>query len=105
MMGFFAWFLVLLLVGFGLLVTPFSRVAVDTMTRFEVALSAFLVRLFGGNAVAIQDLLTDPASGLSIQVMDVCNASNVMILLWAATLAYPAPWRDKFIGLFTGTLA
>jgi exosortase H (IPTLxxWG-CTERM-specific) len=36
---------------------------------------------------------------------DGCNGVNVTILLWAAVLAFPAPWRMKAVGLAAGSLA
>jgi exosortase H (IPTLxxWG-CTERM-specific) len=35
---------------------------------------------------------------------DGCNAINVTILLWAAVLAFPAPWRHKLLGVAAGSL-
>ena len=67
--------------------------------------SAFLVRLMGGQAVGQNDFLRNPISGFSIQVMAPCNAANVTILLWAAILAFPAPWAAKGKGLAAGSLA
>ena len=98
-------FPVWLLAGFGLLFAPFTRPAIDRGTAWLVEVSALLVRLLGGQAAAQADLLRNPASGFSIRVMDTCNASNVTVLLWAAILAFPAPWIAKGKGLAGGTVA
>ena len=98
-------FPVWLLAGFGLLFAPFMRPAIDRGTAWLVVASAFLVRLLGGHASAQSDVLLNPASGFSIRVLDTCNASNVTVLLWAAILAFPAPWTAKGKGLATGTAA
>jgi exosortase H (IPTLxxWG-CTERM-specific) len=63
------------------------------------------VRVCGGQAVARENLLLNPATGFSISVEDTCNASNVMILLGAAVLAFPASWRQKAKGLVAGAVA
>ena len=94
-----------LLAGFGLLFAPFMRLAIDRGTAWLVQGSALLVRLCGGQAAAQADFLLNPANGFSIRVMDTCNASNVTVLLWAAILAFPAPWLAKGKGLAGGTLA
>jgi exosortase H (IPTLxxWG-CTERM-specific) len=94
-----------LLAGFGLLFAPFTRPAIDRGTALLVELSALLVRLLGGHAAAQSDILRNPTSGFSIRVMDTCNASNVTVLLWAAILAFPAPWTAKGKGLAGGTVA
>jgi exosortase H (IPTLxxWG-CTERM-specific) len=98
-------FPVWLLAGFGLLFAPFARPAIAGGTVRLVELSAWLVRLLGGQAAARSDLLQNPASGFSIRVMDTCNASNVTVLLWAAILAFPAPWTAKGKGLAACTVA
>jgi exosortase H (IPTLxxWG-CTERM-specific) len=90
--------------GFALLLAPFSVPAVTAFTSGIVAICAKLVWLCGGQAAAVQKVLRNPVTGFSIQVEDTCNASNVTILLWAAILAFPAPWREKAKGLVAGTL-
>src|SRR5271157_2742191 len=92
-------FPICLLAGFALLLAPFSVSAVTAFTSAIVAICAKLVWLCGGQAAAAQNVLRNPITGFSIQVEDTCNASNVTILLWAAILAFPAPWREKVKGL------
>lgn len=98
-------FPVCLAAGFALLLAPFSQPAVTALTAVIVATCAKLVWLCGGHAAAMGSVLRNPATGFSIQVEDTCNASNVTVLLWAAMLAFPAPWRQKLEGLALGTLA
>ena len=98
-------FPVWLLAGFGLLFAPFTQPAVHRGTASLVEVSAWLVRLLGGQASAQSEVLRNPASGFSIRVLNTCNASNVTVLLWAAILAFPAPWTAKGKGLATGTAA
>jgi exosortase H (IPTLxxWG-CTERM-specific) len=93
-----------MLLGFGLLAAPFSRPAVNRFTGLLVSASALLVRLFGGHAVALQKILRNPATGFEITVEDTCNASNVVILLCSAVLAFPAGWRQKLKGIAAGSL-
>jgi exosortase H (IPTLxxWG-CTERM-specific) len=38
-------------------------------------------------------------------MLEGCNGVDVTILLWAAVLAFPAPWRMKVLGLLAGSLA
>jgi exosortase/archaeosortase len=46
-----------------------------------------------------------PAKGFSMEIRDGCNGVNVVILLWAAILAYPSNWRWKVTGLAAGLAA
>lgn len=101
----FLWvFPVCVLAGFTVLQAPFARPAVDGFTAFLVKTSAFLVHLFGGSVAAQQKILRNPATGFQITVEDTCNASNVVILLWSAILAFPATWRQRARGIVAGTL-
>jgi exosortase H (IPTLxxWG-CTERM-specific) len=98
-------FLVCLAVGFAFLLAPFSQPLFERATASLVTVCAFLVRTFGGHAAAQHNFLVNPANGYSIEVKDTCNASNVTLMLWAAILAFPAPWVQKLKGLAAGTLA
>lgn len=90
--------------GFGLLQAPFIRPEVDQFTFGQVKISALIIRSVGGRALAQGKLLRNPVTGFEIAVEDTCNASNVVILLWSAVLAFPAGWRQKARGIGIGTL-
>ena len=94
-----------LAVLFGLLLAPVNEPAVRGFTRGLVTVSAVLIRFFGGNAVALGDLLQNPTSHFAIQMAYGCNGAHVTILLWAAVLAFPASWLQKIKGLAAGTVA
>ena len=98
-------FAVFLVVLFGLLVAPVSQPAVRVFTHGLVTFSAALIRLFGGRAVALGDLMENPVSHFEVQMANGCNGANVTILLWAAVLAFPSSWRQKVTGLAAGTAA
>jgi exosortase H (IPTLxxWG-CTERM-specific) len=91
-------------IGFALLQAPFSRGTVNAFTAALVEISAGIVRACGGHAAAQQNVLRNPVTGFSITVEDTCNASNVVILLCAAVLAFPARWSQKAKGIALGTL-
>jgi exosortase H (IPTLxxWG-CTERM-specific) len=98
-------FCVCLLAGFILLFTPFTKPAVDGFSRAIVSLAAVLIRLCGGRAVALADLMQNPVTHFEIRMANGCNGVNVTILLWAAVIAFPASWLQKAKGLLAGTLA
>jgi exosortase H (IPTLxxWG-CTERM-specific) len=105
MARFLVLFAICLLAGFGVLFAPVLRPVIDRGTAVLVTVSAILVRLLGGQAMAKSDLLQNPETGFSIRVLDTCNASNVTVLLWAAIIAFPAGWKEKGKGLIVGTIA
>ena len=98
-------FAVCLAVLFGLMLAPLTVPAVAGFTHALVTVSAVLIRLFGGLAVASGDVLENPVSHFAIQMAYGCNGAHVTILLWAAVLAFPASWMQKAKGLAAGTAA
>ena len=105
MVRFLVLFPIFLAVGFCALLIPFLHPAVTAFTRGLVEVSAIVIRLFGGHAAAQQVILRNPSNGFAMEVLDGCNGDDVVVLLWAAILAYPASWLQKGKGLLAGTAA
>jgi len=103
MVRFLVLFPIFLTVGFCALLIPFLHPAVTAFTRGLVEVSAMVIRLFGGHAAAQQVILRNPSNGFAMEVLDGCNGDDVVVLLWAAILAYPASWSQKGKGLLAGT--
>ena len=103
MLRFLVLFPIFLTVGFCALLIPFLHPAVTAFTRGLVEVSAMVIRLFGGHAAAQQVILRNPSNGFAMEVLDGCNGDDVVVLLWAAILAYPASWLQKGKGLLAGT--
>ena len=103
MLRFLVLFPVFLALGFCGLLIPFLHSAIAGFTRGLVEISALVIRLFGGSATAHQVVLQNPANGFAMEVIDGCNGDDVVVLLWAAILAYPASWKQKGKGLLAGT--
>jgi exosortase H (IPTLxxWG-CTERM-specific) len=94
-----------LAVLFALLLAPPIEPVITRFTRGLVTVSAGLIRLCGGHAIAEGDLMRDPLSLFTIQMAYGCNGAHVTILLWAAVLAFPASWKQKLAGMAAGTAA
>jgi exosortase H (IPTLxxWG-CTERM-specific) len=73
-------------------------------SRVLVRVSHGLIRIFGGSA-NVQGAILRAPGGFAVEMKDGCNGINVAILLWAAILAFPAPWRMRVLGLLAGTAA
>jgi len=43
-------------------------------------------------------------NGFAVTILAGCNGVEAMIVLLAAMLAYPAPWKRRLIGLLVGAL-
>jgi len=90
-------------IGFALLLTPFAQPVVTGATRLITAGSAFLIRVCGGQALAVGDLLSGSSAAHAIRVANGCNGLHVSVLLWAAMAAFPAPLVQKLKGLVLNT--
>ena len=87
-----------------LLATPVHSI-IDGFSGRLAAVSAALIRAFGGICLQQAAILSNPARGFAMEVRDGCNGVNVVVLLWAAVLAYPSNLRWKLIGLGGGLAA
>ena len=92
-------------VGFVLVLGPPLAPYIEYYTRSIASLSAAIIRIAGGHVRLTDSTLTAPATGLSIVVVNGCNGINVVVLLWAAQLAWPASrWTGKLLGMVLGAL-
>lgn len=99
---FAATFALVFLGGLGLLMTPPVQVVDLQFSRALVTISRGIIHLCGGHATGEAAILRDPASGFAVEMKDGCNAVTVTLLLVAAVLAFPAPWRLRCYGLLAG---
>src|SRR5271157_1592186 len=106
MVRFFLVFLALLALLFGLELTPWARHwFVVPWTETLAAISADLVKLFDPKVIAEGNVLQSARNGFAVAIEAGCNGVEASIVLVAAMLAFPAPWRRKLIGLAVGILA
>ena len=106
MVRFFILFLVLQATLFGLELTPWAQewfVAPWTITLAHI--STWLVTLFDHDVVATGRIIRSTSNGFAVSIEAGCNGVEATIVLLAAMLAYPAPWKNKLAGLVAGTLA
>jgi exosortase H (IPTLxxWG-CTERM-specific) len=103
---FFVTFVVMLAVLFGLELTPVAqKYFVVPWTDALAALSARLVTIFDPAVTANGNVLQSGPSGFAVAIEAGCNGVEATLVLAAAMLAFPAPWRRKLSGLALGILA
>jgi exosortase H (IPTLxxWG-CTERM-specific) len=103
---FFVQFLVLQAVLFGAELTPWVQEhLVIPWTNAIAAASAALVTLFDPGVVATGKVLQSKANGFAVSIESGCNGVEATIVLVAAILAFPAPWRSRLLGLAVGIVA
>jgi exosortase H (IPTLxxWG-CTERM-specific) len=103
---FFVLFILIQAVLFGLELTPVvQQWFVIPWTDTLAAVSSWLVRVFDPSVMAIGKILRSTASDFAVSIEAGCNGVEATIVLVAAILAFPAPWRSKIVGLVVGILA
>src|ERR1700681_5111933 len=104
--SFFLWFLGLQATLFGLELTPWVQSwFVVPWTNTLAAISAGIVKLFDPQVLAQGKVLQSTSNGFAVSIEAGCNGVEASIVLVAAMLAFPAPWKRKLLGLAAGILA
>jgi exosortase H (IPTLxxWG-CTERM-specific) len=87
------------------LTAPVQRMAVLPWTAGLASASASLVTLVDPQVVATGKVLQSTATGFGVSIEAGCNGVEAALILVAAMLAYPAPWRHRAIGMVAGLAA
>lgn len=102
MLRFFLLFLLILAGLFALELTPPGQALVRPWTASLAGFSASLIALFDPGIISYGNIIHNPANGFGVAIAAGCNAVEACIVLAAAMLAFPSPWRHKLLGLGIG---
>lgn len=106
MIRFFLAFLVIQAVLFTAELTPpGQQYVVQPFTTLLAHISSVLIEITGREIIATGVVIRDVASGFAVEIAAGCNGVEAVILLTAAILAFPAPWRYKLLGIAIGFAA
>jgi exosortase H (IPTLxxWG-CTERM-specific) len=106
MIRFFAVFVALQAGLFAAELTPWAQdYFVVPWTNTLAAISAWLVTLVDPNVAAAGKVLRSTTNGFAVSIESGCNGVEATIVLVAAILAFPAPWKRRLIGLTVGIVA
>src|SRR6266542_2219788 len=106
MIRFFVLFVVLLALLFGLELTPWAQQwFVEPWTGTLAHISATLVTGFDSGVTATGKVLRSTTNGFAVSIEAGCNGVEATIVLIAAMLAFPSPWKHKLAGLAAGIVA
>ncbi len=106
MIRFFVLFIVLLAVLFGLQLTPWAQTYfVVPWTNALAGISTWIVTLFDADVAATGKVIRSVSNGFAVSIEAGCNGVEATLVLLAAILAYPAPWRYKVLGFVIGVVA
>jgi exosortase H (IPTLxxWG-CTERM-specific) len=78
-------------------VNPWTETLAGGIARF--------VTMFDSTVIASGRSLLDQSTGRGITIEQGCNGVEAVILIVAAILAFPAPWRHRLVGLAAGIVA
>lgn len=106
MLRFLLVFVGLQIVLFGVeLLQPVQEHLVLPWTLLLAKGCSSLVTLFDAHALSQGKVLFNPTTGFGVSIEPGCNGVEACIVLIAAMLAFPAPWRHRLIGLAIGFVA
>lgn len=106
MIRFFVLFVVILIALFAAeLTTPVQQAVVLPWTQALARISAGLVTLFDANVVVFGKVLQSTTNGFALSIEAGCNGIEAALILIAAMLAFPAPWKHRAIGILVGLAA
>lgn len=106
MARFFILFIVILVALLALELTPPVQAAlVLPWTEGLARISAALVTLFDPHVLAKGKILLSTTNGFIVSIEAGCNGIEAAIVLIAAMLAFPAPWKHRAIGILAGLVA
>lgn len=74
-------------------------------TEMIAHISVWVVKLFDDNVISHGVILQQVESGFSVSIQSGCNGVEAVLVLVAAILAFPAPWKFKFWGIISGFFA
>ena len=87
------------------LTLPAQNAVVLPWTEALARLCAGLITLFDSHVVAYGRILQSTANGFAVSIQAGCNGIEAAIILIAAMLAFPAPWKHRAIGIVAGLAA
>jgi exosortase H (IPTLxxWG-CTERM-specific) len=106
MARFFILFVVILLALFAAeLIAPAQNAVVIPWTDALARISAVLVSIFDPHVAVFGKVLQSTRNGFAISIDAGCNGIEAAIILIAAMLAFPAPWKHRAIGILVGLTA
>ena len=106
MLRFFVLFVALLVALFGFRITNFAREHFTLpFTGVLADVSGWLITLFDANVSTEGVVIRSLTNGFAVAIAPGCDGIEAVIILVAAVLAFPAPWKHKVVGLVIGFFA
>lgn len=99
-------FTVVLLGLFSLeMLPPVQALLIEPFTGMLAAISAAIIQPFDHSVLSHGKVLQFGPRGFAVSIESGCNGVEATIVLIAAVLAFPAPWRARLLAIGLGFLA
>lgn len=106
MLKFFIIFIIILVSLFTAELTePVQNAIVVPWTKVLTQLSAAIITLFDSNVLSFGKIIQNTTNGFAVSIEAGCNGIEAAIVLIAAMLAFPAPWKHRIVGILVGLFA
>ena len=89
----------------GELLQPVQTYLIVPFTSGIAHVSVWIMRLFDSSVVANHDAIINAYDGSGIEIVAGCNGVEAILILVAAVLAFPSPWKHKLVGIVIGFFA
>jgi exosortase H (IPTLxxWG-CTERM-specific) len=87
------------------LTPPGQRYFVDPWTSVVAQVATAAMKAFDPAVVAMGPTVVSTKTGFAVTILAGCNGVEAMIVLIAAMLAFPAPWKHRLLGIAAGIVA
>jgi exosortase H (IPTLxxWG-CTERM-specific) len=87
------------------LTAPAQHALIIPWTEGLARLSAVIVKMFDPQVVSYGRILQSTRNGFAISIEAGCNGIEAALILIAAMLAFPAPWKSRVVGIAIGLAA
>jgi len=87
------------------LLRPVQEHLIVPFTGYLATISAALIMPFDSSVIAYGKILQFGPGGFAVSIEAGCNGVEATIVLIAAVLAFPAPWRARIVAIVLGFFA
>ena len=106
MIKFFIYFIIIQMLLFATeLSNTVQEMAIIPFTEAIAWISSSLIQLFDDRVVSEGIVIRNMDNGFAVAIQAGCNGVEALIVLVAAIIAFPSPWKHKLIGILIGFFA
>ncbi len=106
MLKFFIYFIIIQVLLFATeLSNAAQKLVIIPFTETIAWISSSLIQIFDDRVVSEGIVIRNLDNGFAVAIQAGCNGVEALIVLVAAIIAFPSPWKHKMIGIVAGFFA